>query len=180
MNPNDIFEQIGDFDPDNLIDKEPIINIDLDAIGEEANKEANVMISNLSKFYNDEEFLKENPSFKKTIDTELESLRILLKMRKSDEEAHDILVKAIAANSNNASLYRSLSEIQKTMLSISKSIDEILIRLANTLKTYQTEINFNETEENNSEENKDNSDQSVHRGSKEFIQSMLEQKKESE
>lgn len=173
MNPNEIFEHIGDnFDPDDLIDKEPIINIDLDAIGKEADKEANIMISNLSKFYNDEEFLKENPAFKKTIDTELESLRILLKMRKSDEEAHDILVKAIAANSNNASLYRSLSEIQKTMLSISKSIDEILIRLSNTLKTYQTEINFNENNEEG-EDNKEESDQTVHRGTKEFIQSML-------
>ena len=38
--------------------------------------------------------MKEHPTFKKRIDTDLESLRILFKMRKSDETAHDLIMKA--------------------------------------------------------------------------------------
>ena len=63
-------------------------------------------------------------------------------MRKSDEVTHDILVRSIGQNPGNASLYRSLSEVQKTMLSIQTKIDDTIKSLNTFMKGYQMEINF--------------------------------------
>lgn len=98
------------------IDGLELIEIDIEDINESAKQDAIDLIQNLSRFYYDEDFMKRNPQFKKRVDNDLESLRILFKMRKTDEEAHDILIKAIQGNSSNASLYKSLSEMQKTII----------------------------------------------------------------
>ena len=107
---------------------------------------------NLSVFYYNETFLKENPLFKKQVDKDIDSLRILLKMRKSDEVTHDILVRSIGQNPGNASLYRSLSEVQKTMLSIQTKIDDTIKSLNTFMKGYQMEINFNPQKEEGEEQ----------------------------
>ena len=126
---NDLFEDIN---MEGIIDTVDVIDIDIDGIGMDSERIAKEMVENLSSFYYNEEFMARNPQFKKRVENDIESLRVLIKMRKTDEEAHDILIKAIAGNSSNASLYRSLSEMQKTIISITTKINEIVVGLNNT------------------------------------------------
>ena len=129
----------GLVDPNEGID---IVEIPIEEIEDAAHKLAISLVDNLSVFYYNETFLKENPLFKKQVDKDIDSLRILLKMRKSDEVTHDILVRSIGQNPGNASLYRSLSEVQKTMLSIQTKIDDTIKSLNTFMKGYQMQINF--------------------------------------
>jgi septum formation inhibitor MinC len=96
-------------------------------------------------------------------------------MRKSDEVTHDILVKSIGQNPGNASLYRSLSEVQKTMLSIQTKIDDTIKSLNTFMKGYQMEINFNP--QKNDEENEQEISTIATKGTKSFIENL---KKEGE
>ena len=166
-NLQDLFE---DNVLDGIIDSEQILDIDMDKIDEDAAKDAADLVINLSKFYYDDKFMAANPTFKKRVDTDLESLRVLIKMRKSDEIAHDNLLKAIANNSSNASLYRSLTEIQKTIISITTKMGEIITGLNNLMKGFQLEINFPQQEDN--DDTQPQSLKDTYRGSKEFIESM--------
>lgn len=165
MNINELFD---DNFKDN-IDPEPIIDFDLDGIDKESMSDATDFVHNLSKFYYNEEFMAANPTFKKRVDADLESLRILIKMRKADEVAHDNLLKAIASNSSNASLYRSLTEMQKTIISITTKMGEIVTGLNNLMKGFQLEINFQEDSDSGKEEM---TSKDTYRGSKEFIERM--------
>lgn len=174
-NLNDIFDDVN---LDGIVDAEEIVNIDIDGIDDNSIIDARAMVENLSKFYYDEEFMRSNPSLKKRIDSELESLRILIKMRKSDERTHDILLGAIAKNSSNASLYRALTETQKTILSITTKINDIVNGLNGLLKNYQLEIQWKEETVDNSDNQDDDSDsepgdiRDIHKGTKSFIEQM--------
>lgn len=152
------------------IDGMQLVEIDIDGIDKNAQEDAVALINNLSRFYYDEDFMKRNPNFKKRVDADLESLRILFKMRRTDEKTHDILVQAIQGNSSNASLYKSLTEMQKTIISITSKIDDIIVGLNNLMKGYQLELSFDEKQE--SEEEEITTTPLTHRGSKEFIQKM--------
>lgn len=163
----DLEKEIFDIDGENLI------TIDLSDIDDSSIKDAKDMVNNLSQFYYDEEFIKNHPTIKKRIDSELESMRVLIKMRKADERAHDAILQAISTNNNNASLYRALTEIQKTIISITTKMGEIVTSLNNMMKGFQLEMNF---DKNNDEEIEAN--QNTHRGSKEFIKSMLKESEE--
>lgn len=177
---------ITEFDPSkiNLFDDnvkdildniEEVENIDIEEIDKSSSDDASKITENILSLYSNEDFMKRNPRLKQRIETELESLRILLKMRKADEITHDILIKAIAQKPSNASLYRSMTEVQKTILSITTDINKILDGLKNILKNYQLEINFEaDNNENNSQEEHNTE---VHRGSKDFITQMLSEKK---
>lgn len=171
-NLNDIFAD--DINLEGIVDAEEIVNIDIDGIDDKSIIDAKAMVENLSKFYYDEEFMRENPSLKKRIDSELESLRILIKMRKSDERTHDILLGAITKNSSNASLYRALTETQKTILSITTKINDIVNGLNGLLKNYQLEIQWKdetvESKDDNEEEVEEIRD--IHKGTKAFIEQM--------
>ena len=170
-------------DNNDIIDGLEIVNIDIDAISEEAGKKAKILIEDLAKFYYNEEFLKSNPNFRKRVDNDIESLRMLLKMRSADEVTHDILIKAIAANSGNASLYRSLTQVQTTILQITTKIETIVNNLTTLIKGYQLELNFKtEQEQLSDSENTEASVAGPQRGSKAFIEKMiiLEQQKEAE
>lgn len=163
-------EEIGIFENNinNIIDTENLIDFNIGDIDTSSENDAIDMIRNLSKFYYDDGFMEANPTFKKRVDTELESLRILIKMRKLDEVAHDNLLRAISGNSSNASLYRSLTELQKTMISITTKIQEIVTNLNNLMKGYQLEINFPEDDPGAPEANMSD----TYRGTKEFIEQM--------
>ena len=169
-----IFDNTGD-----VIDGIDIVNIDIDAIGNEAEGKAKTLIEDLAKFYYDEDFLKANPNFRKRVDNDMESLRMLLKMRAADEETHDVLIKAIGANSNNASLYRAMTDVQKTILQITTKIETIVNNLTTMIKGYQLEINWKmEQEQMMNTEEVDDSEMTIddvssqHRGSKSFIEQM--------
>ena len=164
-------------DRDDVIDAIDVVNIDIDAIGNEAEGKAKTLIEDLAKFYYDEDFLKANPNFKKRVDNDMEALRILLKMRAADEETHDVLIKAIAANSSNASLYRALTNVQTTILQITTKIENIVNNLTTMIKGYQLELNFKIEQEQSmqgseSEEITVDNVSSQHRGSKSFIEQM--------
>lgn len=173
---------------DGTIDGLEIVNIPIEDISKTAEDKAQLLIKDLTEFYYDPEFLKKNPNFKKRVDNDLESLRMLLKMRAADEVTHDVIIKAIAANSSNASLYASLTKIQTTILQITTKIETIVSNLTNMIKGYQMELNFKLEQENqetdsNTEEIDENNINSPKRGSKSFIALMNkleEQKKETE
>ena len=179
---NDIFAPQGD--NANVLDGIEIVNIPIEDIGVEAEGKAKTLIEDLTKFYYDEEFLKSNPNFRKRVDNDVESLRMLLKMRAADEVTHDVLIKAIAANSGNASLYRSLTQVQTTILQITTKIESIVNNLTTMIKGYQLELNFKyENEMNNADHENSDEDASdtsadgtmqsnTYRGSKAFIEQM--------
>ena len=155
-------------DPENLI--EPI---DMEEINSDAEKCAIELVTNLSKIYFDEKFMEENPGLKKRIDTFIESMRILIKMRKSSERTHDILVAAIPSQPTNASLYRSQAQIESNLLSIQKQMDETVNSMTNLLKGYQLELNFRSQDDSEDKETEPEQKMSdTHRGSKTFIQQM--------
>ena len=162
---------------DNVIDGLEVVNIPIEDIGAEAEGKAKSLIEDLAKFYYDDEFLKANPNFRKRVDNDMESLRMLLKMRAADEVTHDVLIKAIAANSSNASLYRSLTTVQTTILQITTKIENIVNNLTTMIKGYQLELNFkyeNEIANNESGDAPETIEDSptTHRGSKAFIEQM--------
>jgi hypothetical protein len=162
------------FHADNdVIDGMEVVNIPIEDIGVEAEGKAKTLIEDLTRFYYDEEFLKQNPNFRKRVDNDMESLRMLLKMRAADEVTHDVLIKAIAGNSGNASLYRALTTVQSTILSITTKIENIVNNLTAMIKNYQLELNFKQ--ENVDVDNNDQEATTInttHRGSKAFIEQM--------
>lgn len=162
---------------DGVIDSLEVVNIDIEGISSEAEGKAKTLIEDLAKFYYDEEFLKSNPNFRRRVDNDMESLRMLLKMRAADEVTHDVLIKAIAANSGNASLYGSLTRVQATILQITTKIENIVNNLTNMIKGYQLELNFKYEQDLNKEEDDlediDIEDLSTAtRGGKAFIEQM--------
>lgn len=170
---SELIELFGD-DIQPEIDGLQLVEIDLEGINEAAKTDAVALIDNLSKFYYDEDFMRRNPAFKKRVDTDLESLRILFKMRRADEEAHDLLIKAIAGNSGNASLYKSLTEMQKTIISITSKMGDIVDGLNALMKGYQLELNFDDKQEETNGECDIPTNVTTARGTKEFIQKMNE------
>ena len=164
------------FDDDDItpdIDGMQLVDIDFEGIEASAKADAVALIENLEKFYYNDDFMKQHPTFKKRIDADLESLRILFKMRKSDETAHDLIMKAIQGNSGNASLYKSLSEMQKTIISITSKIGDIVTGLNNLMKGFQLELEFDSQQEGEGEsEELVGASPNTTRGGKEFIERM--------
>lgn len=158
------------------IDSLEIVNIDIEGISTDADAKAKTLFEDLTNFYYDEEFLKANPNFRRRVDNDVESLRMLLKMRAADEVTHDVLIKAIAANSGNASLYRSLTQVQTAILQITTKIETIINNLTTMIKGYQLELNFKQEQEQLNSENVEpttvEESPTTHRGSKSFIEQM--------
>ena len=164
-----------DFDPSDLIDnEEDVVNIDTEFIDSDSMHEAEGLIENLKDLYASPEFMKANPKFATRLKAEIEDLRILLKVRKSDEAVHDILLGSIGKNSSNASLYRALTDVQKTILSTTTDISTKIKDINAMLKNVQLELNFKQEE---TEGHADNTpiDQSTFRGSKDFIKQMRQE-----
>lgn len=157
------------------IDAEEIINIDLDHINQEALDSASTSLKDIVAMYSDESFMKAHPAFKSQLDSEINTMRRLYKMLQTDEETHDILIRNIGSNAGNASLYRSLSDLQKTMLSISSQIDDKKESIARMLKNYQLEVNASQMEEDVNDAVENSQDKTTFRGSKDFIRSMQEE-----
>ena len=149
---------------------EDIAPIDINAINMDSEKEAHDMIKIVTDLYQDATFKERHPQAQRRIEMELETLRGLIKMRKADEEAHDALIQAIAANKSNASLYRSMAEIQKTSIAITNKIHDTIDRLNTICKGFQLELSFEQNVEGDEPEQ---SKPQAHRGSKSFIEEMI-------
>ena len=162
---------------EDVVDGIEIVNIDLDTIEENSVTKAEDMVENLANFYYDEEFLKENPNFKKKMENYKEDLRILLKMRAADEELQDILIKSISNNPSNASLFMANTKIQTQISNLITKINDIVDKLTAMMKNYQLELNF-KYEQEAARKSVDDEPQSIEtmstttRGAKEFIQKM--------
>lgn len=165
---------------DLFVDPEGIVeDINIADIEEEAKSASFALCRNLREVYFDEEFMKNNPRFKERLDVELESLRVLVKMRKSDEIAHDLCLRSIGMNTNNASLYKALSGIQSSMLSIQRQMDDTVKNINNLLKNVQLELNFDNNPQNNTQGQQEIPlDSNTTRGSKKFIEMMNQELKQ--
>lgn len=165
---------------DLFVDPEGIVeDINIADIEEEAKTTSFALCRNLREVYFDEEFMKNNPRFKERLDVELESLRVLVKMRKSDEIAHDLCLRSIGMNTNNASLYKALSGIQSSMLSIQRQMDDTVKNINNLLKNVQLELNFDNNQQNNTQGQQEIPlDSNTTRGSKKFIEMMNQELKQ--
>lgn len=163
-----------------FVDPEGIVeDINITDIEEEAKTASFALCRNLREVYFDEEFMKNNPRFKERLDVELESLRVLVKMRKSDEIAHDLCLRSIGMNTNNASLYKALSGIQSSMLSIQRQMDDTVKNINNLLKNVQLELNFDNNQQNNTQGQQEIPlDSNTTRGSKKFIEMMNQELKQ--
>lgn len=165
---------------DLFVDPEGIVeDINITEIEDQAKSASFALCRNLREVYFDEEFMKNNPHFKERLDVELESLRVLVKMRKSDEIAHDLCLRSIGMNTNNASLYKALSGIQSSMLSIQRQMDDTVKNINNLLKNVQLELNFDNNQQNNTQGQQEILlDSNTTRGSKKFIEMMNQELKQ--
>lgn len=165
---------------DLFVDPEGIVeDINITEIEDQAKSASFALCRNLREVYFDEEFMKNNPRFKERLDVELESLRVLVKMRKSDEIAHDLCLRSIGMNTNNASLYKALSGIQSSMLSIQRQMDDTVKNINNLLKNVQLELNFDNNQQNNTQGQQEIPlDLNTTRGSKKFIEMMNQELKQ--
>lgn len=164
---------------DLFVDPEGIVeDINIADIEDHAKSASFALCRNLREVYFDEEFMKNNPRFKERLDVELESLRVLVKMRKSDEIAHDLCLRSIGMNTNNASLYKALSGIQSSMLSIQRQMDDTVKNINNLLKNVQLELNFDNNQQNNTGQQEIKPDINTTRGSKKFIEMMNQELKQ--
>lgn len=163
---------------EDVVDGIEIVNIDLESIEEKSVSRAQEMVEDLANFYYDEEFLKENPNFKRQIEIYKEDLRLLLKMKDADEKLQDILIKSIGQNPSNASLFMANTKIQTQISNLITKINETSNKLTNMMKGYQLELNFKYEQEAARKSVDDDEPQSIEnmstttRGAKEFIQKM--------
>lgn len=163
---------------EDVVDGIEIVNIDLESIEEKSVSRAQEMVEDLANFYYDEEFLKENPNFKRQMEIYKEDLRLLLKMKDADEKLQDILIKSIGQNPSNASLFMANTKIQTQISNLITKINETSSKLTNMMKGYQLELNFKYEQEAARQTSTADEPQSIDdmntttRGAKEFIQRM--------
>ena len=157
------------------------IYIDMEEISKKAEDETKLMFRDLERVYSNEQFMNEHPEYKKRLDIEIESLRIQLKMRKSDELIHDILVKQIGMTPNNASLYAALNRMQASMISIQTKLDTTVKTINQLLKNYQMELPFEKEPTNNVDESTGEmkTNAKTFRGTKAFMNHMIEKSKKN-
>lgn len=168
---DDTFDDIfgGDLPVD---DMEDVYILDLDYITNESNTIATSIISSILRLYNNKDFVEDHPDFKKRIDTEIESLKRMYKMAKTNEEIHDHLAQSIAKNPGNASLYMALTKVQDKIIQLDENIKKIMDGLNKICSNYQMELNFEATKKESGEEAVHGDSGLVTRGNKQFIDMM--------
>lgn len=162
-------------DLDNSLEIDPTgisEDINICDIEEEAKNASFAVCKNLREVYFDEDFMRRNPRLKERLDVELESLRVLIKMRKSDEITHDLCLRSIGLNANNASLYKALTSIQSSMLSIQKQMDDTIKNINSLLKNVQLELNFDNKNDEPQSQDVSQNNHNITRGTKSFIEMM--------
>lgn len=174
----DDLELFDNVDLGGAVDNVEIMSINTDELTKEATEMAERLVNRFSSLYYDKEFMNNNPTLKSNIEVELENLRLLIKMRKTDEIMHDLLARAIGQQSTNASLYKCLTTTQSSLLSIQKQMDETIAKMNKMLKEIQLELNFNAPGQNNNEPSID--DSNISRGTKAYIEKIRQRKEETE
>ena len=176
--PSDLLSLMEGADIPTMIDDDSIeiFDVDTEAISNESRSQAREVLENLTQLYSNYDFLKEHPQFKRRLDTELESLRIVLKMRMTSEKIHDKLAEAIGHSPDNASLYMAFTRIQKSLIDIQGKQDAAIDRINNIMHAYQLELDFQEERAAEAEDtdiiSTDDADEVTARGAKSFIEQM--------
>lgn len=155
-------------DIDNLDELENAVTIDLDGIDKQSQSQASSIVKDIAALYTDPDWIQSHPSQKRRLDIELETLRGLIKMRQSDEQAHDALIQGISNNNNNASLYKALADIQRTSLQITDKINQSINTITNLLEKFQLDMPVHSSDNSTIHDD----DTGLTRGSKEFIKKM--------
>lgn len=153
--------------------------IDTDQINTEARSEANKMIADLSNMYFSKEYIDKHPYLPAKIESQVDTMRRLIKMLEADEQAQDILIQSITATTLSDKNLRCLTDIQRTMLEIQGKIDEILNEYQKMLKELQSNTLFDNGDSNVvTEDGTAAPSGTLIRGSKEYI-SLMRHKFES-
>lgn len=151
----------------------PTLILNLDEINNNAKAEATEITERLSNYYFDERYIIEHPYIKNKISQEINNIRRLLKMLSVNEAAQDALIGNITSNAGKASLYTSLTALQNTILSIQTQLNKVTNEVENIFKEMQD--NCDKTfEEKEKIEDEENNGQMVVRGSREFINSLIQ------
>jgi hypothetical protein len=145
--------------------------INLEDINETAKNEAVEITERLSNYYFDQKYLDDHPYIENKIKQEINNIRRLLKMLSINETAQDALVKNITVNAAKASLYTSLTSLQDTTLKIQSQLNKLTNEVENIFREMQD--NCDKTFEEKEKEVDNNIGYDVVRGSKEFIQSLI-------
>ena len=162
-------------DTDEELDS-PTLILNLDEINNNAKAEATEITERLSNYYFDERYIIEHPYIKNKIQQEINNIRRLLKMLSVNEAAQDALIGNITSNAGKASLYTSLTALQNTILSIQTQLNKITTEVENILNIFkEMQDNCEKTfEEKEKIEDQENNGQMVVRGSREFINSLIQ------
>ena len=151
----------------------PTLILNLEEINDNAKAEATEITERLSNYYFDERYIVEHPYIKNKISQEINNIRRLLKMLSVNEAAQDALIGNITSNAGKASLYTSLTALQNTILSIQTQLNKVTNEVENIFKEMQD--NCDKTfEEKEKIEDVENNGQMVVRGSREFINSLIQ------
>ncbi len=145
--------------------------VNLDDINETAKNEAVEITERLSNYYFDQKYLDDHPYIENKIKQEIDNIRRLLKMLSINETAQDALVQNITTNAAKASLYTSLTSLQDTTLKIQSQLNKLTNEVENIFREMQD--NCDKTFEEKEKEVDNNIGYDVVRGSKEFIQSLI-------
>lgn len=146
----------------------PVLTIDLDDIDKKTEARATSIAEKLSAYYFDQKYIDQHPYITDKILQEIDNIRRLLKMLAVNEKAQDTLIMSITTNIGKGALYTSLTSLQNSMLSMQSQLNQLTANLEDIFKEMQA--NCEQTfEQKDKEDNKN-----IVRGSKEFIQEMVE------
>ena len=171
---NDIDSMLNESDPVLTDDPEeelemPKLDLDLEKVESESATQAQFIVERLSGYYFDEKYVREHPYITCKIQTEMQSVRRLLKMLTINEKAQDSIIMAIALSMSKSTLYQSLTSLQNSTLSIQKQLDDVVTKLEDIFRMMQEECQKS-FEEKDKED--DGNGKMVIKGSREFIEEM--------
>jgi len=146
----------------------PVLTIDLDDIDKKTEARATSIAEKLSAYYFDQKYIDQHPYITDKIIQEIDNIRRLLKMLAVNEKAQDTLIMSITTNIGKGALYTSLTSLQNSMLSMQSQLNQLTANLEDIFKEMQA--NCEQTFEQKDKEDNEN----IVRGSKEFIQEMVE------
>ena len=146
--------------------------MNLDDINETAKNDFIEITERLSNYYFDQKYLDDHPYIENKIRQEINNIRRLLKMLSINETAQDALVQNITMNAAKASLYQSLTSLQDTTLKIQTQLNKLTNDVEQIFRDMQD--NCDKTFEEKEKETDNNVGYDVVRGSKEFIQSLIQ------
>lgn len=162
-----------EYNGENEITDDPIVNIDLGEVDTEAREEAEEITERLSGYYFDQKYINTHPYVPVKIKCEMKNIRRLLKMLTINEIAQDSLIKNISFNAGKGSLYSSLTSLQNSTLAIQSQLNTLTQSLEDIFRKMQDECEKTWADKEKEEKNDGTM---VVRGSREFIKMLTEQK----